>query len=247
MMKKNEYWRKWLGDQAWLAVAVTALTVLVGIAIAEVQTRIGWKPLAAALVLVIVIYVLALLLVGQQVVIAVSALADRMERTAQLPIDPQKIDWLLTTEQLADYERNIEPQEVWLLSVDLEEDSLDGPFQDVVNQNVKAGFSYHYFIPKTDAIKARVSHIRQLNSGATTLHFHYLPEEFFWLVPRFDIAIYNPHQLNGKPRSAYLGIPAIREQRHFHASVDAQFIDTIVGRVAEFMKDEVKLETLHAN
>lgn len=212
-----------LPDEGRLSLLIAAWTTLFGIILSEVQTRVGWVILTVALATVLGIIWMVLRMVQAPIDRRLSDWITELKAHRL----PGAISWLYDTEQLAAFERDSGATEIWLLSSDLLDDSPGGPFAEVVRQNLSKGTNYVYFVPDTAEVRARLEVVRGLHVDQPNLRTVFLPDSFFFLVPRLDIAIYNPRSYG--TRSGYLGIPSPTNEGHFHAAVSVDFIDKLVG------------------
>jgi len=122
-------------------------------------------------------------------------------------------------------------EEIWLLTQDLEEDKEDGPYTQVVTENLKKGIKYRYIGPKDDAITAKSDDIKKNNNNDPNLFFHYLDKNFFFLSPKLDLSIYNPTKTRGAERRAFMGLPLEGKNERYQVPVSDDLITTIVGMV----------------
>jgi hypothetical protein len=219
-----------------LGLIITVLTIAFGLILSEVQVKLGWGLLLLSLFSVLLIFALVIWLVQkplqQLLIILVRELKSQFEQKA--------IVWLLDTDQLMNYELNTDAPEIWLLTSDLLDDAQGGPFQDIVAKNLKKGKNYVYFVPNVPEIKTRIEAVFAHHSNHHKLRVVYLPDNFFFLVPKLDIAIYNPLSKGRSEKSAFMGIPAPGEKGHYHASVTIDFIDKLVGTLLEEYKRQIK-------
>jgi len=224
-----------LKDQAILALIIAGLTILLGFVLAELQTKLGWGLLAVSLITVLIIFGMIIWLVQEPLQHILIALARDIRRL----LEPKSIGWLLDTDQLASYELESNAPEIWLLTSDLLDDSQGGPFQTVVEKNLQKGKHYIYFVPNTPEIRARLEMVFSHHRNKQFLKAVYLPDSFFFLVPKLDIAIYNPLSKGKTVRCAFMGIPVPGQQDHYHASVSLDFIDKLVGTLLSSYEKEI--------
>ncbi len=218
----------WLKDNGVLSLFLTICTILLGLLISEVQTKIGLKSLIISLVFVNIIILSVLFMMQRPIVVTLKSYLDDFQES----IESKSISWLKNTEQLARYElENNNFKEIWLITSDLLDDSQGGPFQTVVAANLRKGVKYFYFVPNTLEINARVLRLQKIYTAPKNLKFIYLPDSFFFLVPKLDIAIYNP--VDGNDKSAFLGIPNSSDPNHYHAQVSTDFVDKLVGYLSK--------------
>ena len=221
--------KNWLADNGIMTLLFTGLTVVFGIAISEIQALFGWLSLAVALVLVCLLYWSTIWLFGKPLA---KILLELKEELIQQHT-PTNFSWLLDTEQLASYERTVKTKELWLITSDLLDDSSDGPFHAVVRENLKRKIKHVYFFPDTPENRARATTIHKSQQQNTLLQFVYLPNNFFLLVPKLDVVIYNPQGESGMVRAGFMGIPVPAEGNHYHAAVSLDLIDKLVGTLLD--------------
>lgn len=219
----------WIADNGIMTLLFTSLTVIVGIAIAEIQTIFGWANLVVALALVCLLYWSTIWLFGKPLAKILLELKEELIRQRS----PSNFSWLHDTEQLASYERTVKAKEIWLLTSDLLDDSSDGPFHEVVRENLKRKIKHVYFFPDTPENRARSITIHKSQQQNALLKFVHLPNNFFLLVPKLDVVIYNPQGENGMVRAGFMGIPVPGESNHFHAAVSLDLIDKLVGSLLD--------------
>ncbi len=225
-----------LKDQAVLGLIITVLTIAFGFLLGEVQNKLGWGLLILSLFTVLVVFALVIWLIQKPIQQLLITLVRELKRQ----LEQKAITWLLDTDQLMEYELSSVAPEIWLLTSDLLDDAQGGPFQNVVAKNLKKNKNYVYFVPNMPETRTRIEAIFAHHGNNQLLRVVYLPDNFFFLVPKLDIAIYNPLSKGGSPKSAFMGIPVPGETNHYHASVSIDFIDKLVGTLLEPYKSQLK-------
>jgi hypothetical protein len=229
----------WLADPTVFVIVVTCLTIAAGIVLAEIQPHTGYLILLIVVGVILTVFAIALSMVA-------IPLRREMQRTLETIrgfINPQSIAWLFDTKQLATYEEGINADEIWLLSSDLLDDSEGGPFEGVVSANLARGMRYVYFVPDLHEVRARVEILKSTHKNNANIRFVYLPDSFFFLVPKLDIVIYNPLSTVSSERNAFLGLPDPIGTSHYHARVSIDFVDRLVGVLLEQYKEKTDPET----
>lgn len=225
-----------LRDPTVFLIVTTVLVVIVGIVIAEVQGRVGFISLLTSAAIILVVYWISVKLISIPILQQISEAIG----TIQTHINPESIAWLLDTDQLAEYETNADADEIWLLSSDLLEDLVGGPFQSIVKNKTASGTKYIYFVPDTPELRARITVIKSSHKHNDRIKVVLLPDKFFFLVPKLDIVIYNPLTQNAqgtKVRTAFMGIPDPVGKNHYHARMNVDFVDRLVGVLLESNKN----------
>lgn len=226
----------WIEQQAWVVIIVTFLTILLGILLSELQTKVGWLILSVSLITVLAIFLIVTYFVVRPIFSISVSLVQGIQNTLDKYIGSEKIGWIRTTPQLVTYETHTNASEIWLIT-DLSEDYIGAPFQEVVSQNLKKGICYTYFIPDKHEIHSRTEQLTKHNNNSPNLKFVYLNDDFFFLVPKFDFAIYDPFNSTGT-RIAYIGIPVPGEEGHYHAKVSDDLIDVLIGKLMPLIQNE---------
>lgn len=229
--------KKLLLKEGVTVIAMSALTVALSVILSEIQTKVGWLVLFLALGTVLACFAIATWLVTRQVTGAVLGIGDDLCRAVERSSGAKEISWLVTTDELVEVERSKAVAEIWLISSDLAEDSIGGPFQKVVSAKLKAGVRYRYFVPDRPEMQARMAQLQASNRATERLTVTYLSKEFFFLVPEFDLAIYDPFNKTGS-REAYLGIPAAGAAKHYHARIGPELVDVMIGKLMPLVAGE---------
>ncbi len=218
----------WIKNNAILVLVLMVLTILVGIVFSETQTKIGWLNLVLALLFIIILFIVLIILIQRPLLESLNKFIKNQTKL----MESMAIPWLKDTDQLTEYELDSKDfKEIWLITLDLLDDVQDGPFQSVVEANLKKNIKYYYFVPENETIKARVKQIQKFHRYHENLNFIFLPNSFIFIVPKLDIVIYNPLESNS--RAAFMGIPTPDDQNHYHALVNSEFIDKLVGILSE--------------
>lgn len=225
MAEKSGEQKSWITDPALTALWISGFTILLGIFLAEIQTKLGWLILIVALIFVLGIFGVLVWLVMRPLRKTLDGYLDAVQSN----INPAAQTWLLDRAQLAKYEQLSKAPEIWLLTADLLDDSQGGLFNAVVTKKLAKGTKYTFFVPNVPEAKARVQALFNQHQQHPNLQAVFLPDSFFFLVPGLDIAIYNPFSAESIPRHAFMGIPIRDEARQYHVAVSLDFIDKIVG------------------
>lgn len=221
--------RDWLADEGILALIMVGLTIVFGFILGEVQSKIGWVLLTGALIFILVVIGITVTLVRRPL----QRIVHQGFEDMKLALVAGRTHWLYNLDAVIHHERDTLAREIWLVSEDLQEDVAGGPFRDVVAEKLKAGVKYVYFVPDSVETRARIQIIKAAHGYTDRISMVFLPDSFFFLVPRLDIVIYNPLSLGGIPREAFMGIPVPDTTDHFHVAVTDDFIDRLVGTLLQ--------------
>lgn len=136
-------------------------------------------------------------------------------------------------EQLALMERTCSFEEIWLISPDLLTEINSGVYAGVVKDNLKKGTKYKYFIPYTEINKTRVEIFRKNCGNSSNLDIYFLSDDFFFLVPKVDFAIYEPMKSITDGKKGYMGLPIVGANDSFAILMNNDFVDAVIGKLAE--------------
>ncbi|MCX6625710.1 MAG: hypothetical protein NTY38_32535 [Acidobacteria bacterium] len=223
MPNRNQF-LELLADSKVQAFLLAAATLVLGYWMSDLKAKVGWQLLASVVIVELLIVLAVLWVVYRPLKASIDSAFVDIKRY----LEPKSISWLLDTEQLVGFEEQSQAKEIWLLTSDLVDDLVGGPFQDLVGRRL-THTKYVYLVPNTPEIYARVQLLQAHYKNSQNLQFHYLPDSFFFLVPKLDIVIYNPLSAGKGERCAYMGIPASGDINHYHAAVSTDFIDKLVG------------------
>lgn len=206
-------------------MVVAVLTAILGVILSQVQTSVGWKPLLVSLGVVLLVFSVIVATFQRPLIRTVARSLKAIERSTR------RYPWLRSLSDIVDFETGVGAAEIWLISGDLAEDSMGGPFEKIVAKNMRAGTKYTYFLPSSPEARARLEGLRRTYGEIhkRQLVVRWLPDSFFFLVPKLDIVIYNPLQVGAPPRRAFLGIPVPEEPEHYHVEANDDFIERLVG------------------
>lgn len=236
---ENKTLKNWLKDNSISTLIIVFLTILFGIFLSELQNKLGWSGLTLSLLFISSIIFFILWLSFKNVLSINQSIADRIESNCNNLIDRYKLDWILSSEQIENFEKELCNIEIWLITSDLAEDTVGSFFQECVSKNLKKNsVIYKYFVPDTLDIKAKVEKLKLINNNHENLHFIFLSDDFFFLTPRLDFSIYNPFQTpNSMERLGLMGIPDTDEEIQYHAKVSDLIIDTLIGKLLKFIEN----------
>lgn len=135
-------------------------------------------------------------------------------------------------DQLALMERTGRFNEIWLISPDLSTEIEDGIYNGVVKSNLRKGTKYKYFVPKNDVNAHRVNIFWEDCNRNKNLEIYYLTNDFFFLVPDIDFAIYEPMS---KQRIGYMGLAIDCTSDRVAVSMNSEFVDALSSKLESCM------------
>ena len=220
-------------DSLWVPVIMTCATIGLGLILSQMESSIGWKPLLLALVICVTCFSLSFIFYLKFVYPISLELLNDLKRDFGKFARRDSFPNVISAPQLADFEETKDFGEIWLITADMENETPAKLFNSVVGRNLKRGIKYIYFIPKGLRNTARAKEVRGSHGGHQSLSFVYLPDDFFFLTPRLDFAIYDPWNCRGL-RCGYMGLP-IGTEEQFHGLMETDLLDTLVGRIGEHL------------
>lgn len=119
-------------------------------------------------------------------------------------------DSITTDKKLAKIEKNIECEEIWVLSNDLSTEIDGGLYADIVPNNLKRGIKYKIFVPDGPVVPMRIEQLKRKNEeiageNAKNIEYYMLKDDFFFIVTRLDFTIYDPYKNAASGRRGYIG------------------------------------------
>lgn len=220
----------------WIPVFVAILTIALGIILSVTQNKIGWIPLLIALFICLLIFLLSFKIMMSWVCPISVGLFEALQSQIDRYVEKGAVTWMITNEQMAEVESAPGIEEVWLVTCDLAEDIPGTIFFDTVHKNLISGVRYRYFIPKSLEAEARANQLIENHGGYGDIAIISLSDDFFFLVPRLDFAIYDPMNRSGY-RCGYMGLPLDGNER-FHCKMEPQFVDLMIGKLQSLPKNK---------
>ncbi len=147
--------------------------------------------------------------------------------------DSKIMNGICKEEQLALMEKTYPFEEIWLISPDLLTEINSGIYAGVIKENLKKGTKYKYFVPDTEINKVRVKIFKNSCRNSKNLEVYYLSDDFFFLVPHVDFAIYEPMKSIIDGKKGYIGLPIQGTTESFAVLMNNDFVDAVIGKLAE--------------
>jgi len=235
--ESNSIVKHWVVKQSSVAILLTFFTILLGIILNEIQSKVGWGMLITSLVFILALFGIVIWLVVRYVFAVSIDIADEIKETLDKYSGIEKRSWLITGKELVRYESRCNFSEIWLISSDLSTDCVGGQFHKVVLKNLKKGIKYRYFVPNTPVLKVRMDQLFKYNNNHPNLKVTYIDDSFFFLVPNFDFAIYNPYKQGDSSRVAYMGLPIPGENNLYHVRFSDDLTDVLMGKLAPLVTE----------
>lgn len=138
--------------------------------------------------------------------------------------------------QLALVERTRTFSEIWLISSDLLTEINSGIYAGIVRSNLKKGTKYRYFVPHTPINEIRVKMFRESCKNNKNLEIYYLTDDFFFLVPDVDFAIYEPLKSVTDGKQGYMGLQIQGMNERYAVLMNNDFVDALASKLEECAK-----------
>lgn len=233
-------------SNGWEAVGITvllpAMSVGCSMGISYLEKKTGLFPVVILLFIILLavpisIYFGAIIFsnIGKSVL---ETQVDLEIKAIQQKIADSKImNGICKEEQLALMEKTCPFEEIWLISPDLLTEINSGIYAGVIKENLKKGTKYKYFVPDTEINKVRVQIFEKSCGYNKNLEIYYLSDDFFFLVPRVDFAIYEPMKSITDGKKGYMGLPIQGTTESFAILMNNDFVDSVIGKLAERLNE----------
>lgn len=153
------------------------------------------------------------------------------------------IEGIYRQERIAKVERTRFFEEIWVVSPDLyyedvsDADGLsDGAFTGVVQNNLKRGITYRYFIPDKPSLRTRMDALLSLCNHSSNIRVYYYSDEFFFLVHGMDIVVYEPKKTPRQGRRGFIGLPLQQKSDVIALCMSDNMVDTIIAKLNEIIR-----------
>ena len=233
MEKKSNGW-----ETVCITILLPAMSVVCSIGISYFEKRIGLFPVLLMLLAILVIIPISIY-AGAIMVSNMGKNAIETQMNLEIKMIQQKVaenkimNGICKEEQLALMEKTYPFEEIWLISPDLLTEINSGIYAGVIKENLKKGTKYKYFVPETEINKVRVQIFRNSCGNSKNLEVYYLSDDFFFLVPRVDFAIYEPMKSITDGKKGYIGLPIQGTAESFAVLMNNDFVDAVIGKLAE--------------
>lgn len=226
----------------WDALSFTILLPLLSVGcslgINYLYTTIGLVPTVLVLLIIVVAVPIAIYWANSIYShVSIGYLEKQIDteiKSIQSRISNGKImNGVCKEEQLALMERTCTFEEIWLISPDLLTEINSGIYAGVVRDNLRKGTKYKYFVPNTEINKVRVEIFKKNCGNNANLQIYYLTDDFFFLVPKVDFAIYEPMKSITDGKKGYMGLPIEGTDESFAVLMNNDFVDAVIGKLAE--------------
>lgn len=119
-------------------------------------------------------------------------------------------DSITTDKKLAEIEKNIECEEIWVISNDLSTEIEGGLYADIVSHNLARGIKYKFFVANSPLVPMRIEQLKEKHykiaaENAKNIEYYILKNDFFFIVTGLDFTIYDPYKNAASGRRGYIG------------------------------------------
>jgi hypothetical protein len=137
---------------------------------------------------------------------------------------------------IADKEKKLNFNEIWLVSNDLRTEVNDGVYAGAVIYNLNRGIKYKYFIPKSDINDVRIRQLKTESKNNSNLEFYFLKEDFFFLAPDFDFSIYEPNKSRAEGRLAFMGLQLPDSEYLYEVQIHDNLTNSIIEKLQNVIR-----------
>ena len=225
-------------ETIWFTILLPAMSVVGSMGVSYFEKKVGLFPVLFFLIAILVIIPISIYCgtifissIGEK---NIEAQIDLQIKMIQQKIADSKImNGICKEEQLALMEKTYPFEEIWLISPDLLTEINSGIYAGVIKENLKKATKYKYFVPDTEINKVRVQIFKNSCGNSKNLEVYYLSDDFFFLVPHVDFAIYEPMKSITDGKKGYIGLPIQGTTESFAALMNNDFVDAVIGKLAE--------------
>jgi hypothetical protein len=146
-------------------------------------------------------------------------------------------EWVMTIGEVEKMESETAAPEIWVVTSDLKDDAEGGSFQQIVSRNIKRGILYRFFVPDTPEMRKATGAMLAFKKKSENLKITELSQDYFFLVPVFDLALYNPLKKKGSDRLTLWGIENPEGQLRYCTKVGEPYAEFIVKKLKKHIKD----------
>jgi hypothetical protein len=220
-----------------------AMLIVCSYCVFYLENKIGFIP---TLLLLFTIFVFSLVSVFLGGKILTDIYKEPIEKQMELSIkdikdklaDYKIRDGIYKEDHLAFMERTGKFSEIWLISPDLLTEIDSGVYAGVVRANLKKGTKYRYFVPHTIINEIRIKTFQTICQNDKNLEIYYLSDEFFFLVPDVDFAIYEPIKSVTDGKQGYMGLKIQGASERYAIRMNADFVDALASKLEECVKEQ---------
>lgn len=123
--------------------------------------------------------------------------------------------------------------EIWLVSPDLLTEIDDGIYADIVKNNIDRKIKYKYFVPNNSQNQTRVELFKKRCKYSKFLEIFFLDDNFFFLIPGVDFAIYEPYKSVPSGKKGYIGVNIEGEDKRCAIPMSNDFVDVFIKKLSE--------------
>lgn len=226
-------------DPIMFTILLPVLSIGCSVGISFLEKKIGViytiAILGAFLILIPIALYIGMVILSSFASFSIERQIDLDFKNIQIETAESRVlDGVCTEEQLALMEKTYPFEEIWLVSPDLLTEVNDGVYANVVSDNLKKGTKYKYFVPRSAINSARVNIFRNNCRNNKNLEIYFLDEDFFFLVPKVDFAIYEPLKSSYEGKKGYMGLPIEGSKDNFAILMSEDLVDMIIGKLAEY-------------
>lgn len=231
----------------WISILLPLVSLVSTMGINFMIKRIGvlfcLLILAGIVLMVLVSELLTIIIVRSTHKEKVNSQLDSVTKEAfitafrDLDIGVIGINGVYPEEEIAQMELTNEYDCIWLISHDLLTEIEEGVYSGVVYQNLKKGIKYTYFVPWSETNEHRIEMIKKRCNNSKNLSFYFLNNDFFFLVPQIDFAIYEPYKSFDNGKKGYMGINIEGLKGRYETLMNHSFLDAMIAKLESIQKN----------
>ena len=206
--------------------------------ISYLEKSIGFFPSILLLLIILIFFLISVYIAGKTLLHIrkdnIDEIINKNIKNIQDKLVNNKImNGIYKEKALALMEKTNVHSEIWLISPDLLTEINNGVYAGVVRDNLKKGTKYRYFIPHSPTNEIRVKMFQENCNNDKNLEIYYLTDDFFFLVPDVDFAIYEPLKSISDGKQGYMGLLFQGMKERFAVLMNNDFVDALASKLEE--------------
>jgi hypothetical protein len=230
-------------QSTWVLTFIPVVVLLLNILVSATQNAFG------GITVVVSLLFLAFIFAGNMFVydkILKQLLSEHVLQKFEVNLGRQLAEWpslpenlIMQDSKLAEYEKICRCDEIWVLSNDLKTEVDGGLYAAIVPANLARGIKYKFFVAKTSGTDIRIEQLKKRNGYPDLAKYYRVGEDFFFLVAKFDVCIFDPYKTAASGRKGYIGLDISADHHELDVvEISDGLVDAIESKLLEYIPDE---------
>jgi hypothetical protein len=224
----------------WAVIIVPVLVLLINVIFSEAQTIFSIKSIIVSILfLTITLFGITLVHKRLQREQTERFVLPKLEAALSLPLSDTTTNGcisskFITDSELAAYETTFNGDEIWVITGDLATEL--GLYESIVKNNLGRGIKYKIFFAKNNFNIMRIQQLKLTYTQCPqNIEYYELDNDFFFLVAKFDITIYDPYKNVATGRHGYIGLDLPNSCELIVAEVNDNLVDAIASKLLSYI------------